>query len=71
MTNTKIVTRAKNEISTGLNNPRQFILAIVQVDGESGLPHYVISPLQKELDFGVTSVNYDLDDVLARAERPI
>jgi len=55
----------------GLNKPRQFILAIVQVDGEPGLPHYVISPLQKELDFGVTSLNYDLDDLLARAERPI
>ena len=31
---------------------------------------YVRRPFQKEPDFGVTSVNYDLKELLARAEEP-
>ncbi len=32
---------------------------------------YVRHPLQREPDFGVVSVNYDLNDLLTRAEPPI
>jgi len=32
--------------------------------------HYVRRPFQKDPDFGVTSVNYDLSELLARAEDP-
>ena len=66
----KTVTITKNEILTGLNKPDEFILAIVRVDGNAEPPRYVRRPFQKELDFGVTSVNYDLDDLLSRAEDP-
>ena len=48
-------------------NPRIFILAIVEFDGDS---HYVRTPFQREPDFGVTSVNYDFAELLARAEPP-
>jgi hypothetical protein len=63
------VTITKNEILTGLNKPEQFILAIVEVEGDTAhAPHYVRRPFGIEPDFGVTSVNYDLSDLLARSE---
>jgi hypothetical protein len=63
------VTLTKNEILTALNKPEEFILAIVEVDGDMvGMPHYIIQPFTREPDFGVTSVNYALRELLARAE---
>jgi len=32
--------------------------------------HYVRTPFRREPDFGVTSVNYDFAELLARAEEP-
>jgi RNase H-fold protein (predicted Holliday junction resolvase) len=64
------VTVTKNEILTALNKPDDFILALVEVDGESATARYVRRPFQREPDFGVTSVNYDLKDLAARASEP-
>jgi superfamily II DNA or RNA helicase len=64
------VTVTKNEILTALNKPDDFILAVVLVDGETTTPRYIHRPFQREPDFGVTSVNYDVEDLLARAEHP-
>lgn len=64
------VTVTKNEILTALNKPEQFILAIVEVDGEATTPYYVRKPFTREPDFGVTSVNYTLGELLAKAEEP-
>jgi hypothetical protein len=65
------VTVTKNEILTGWNKPDDFILAIVEVEGDAArTPRYVGRPFQREPDFGVTSVNYDLNELLARAEDP-
>ena len=47
-----------------------FILALAEVDGDQATPRYVRRPFQREPDFGVTSVNYDLGDLLARAQEP-
>lgn len=67
----KTVTITKNEIMTALNKPDAFILAIVPIeDGKAGVPAYVKTPFAREPDFGVTSVNYDLDELLKRAECP-
>jgi len=66
----KTVTITKNEILTALNKPDEFILAIVEVDGDSTRPWYVRRPFQREPDFGVTSVNYDLGRLLERAKAP-
>lgn len=66
----QIVTITKNEILTGLNTPDDFILAIGIVDGDRVSLHYVRTPFQREPDFGVTSVNYDLKDLLARGAAP-
>jgi SNF2 family DNA or RNA helicase len=65
------VTITKNEILTALNKPDDFILAIVEVDGDAACnPVYIRRPFQKEPDFGVTSVNYNLSELLSRAEVP-
>ena len=65
------VTVTKNEILTSLNKPEDFILAMVEfLDGEEHRVHYLRRPFQREPDFGVTSVNYDFADLLARAEEP-
>jgi RNase H-fold protein (predicted Holliday junction resolvase) len=64
------VTITKNEILTSFNKPEDFILALVEVDGDKGTTRYVRRPFRREPDFGVTSVNYDMTELLARAEDP-
>ncbi|MFH1743357.1 MAG: helicase-related protein [bacterium] len=62
------VTVTKNEILTCLNKPDQFILAIVLVeDGSVDEPVYLQKPFSREPDFGVTSVNYSLNELLSMA----
>jgi len=65
------VTVTKNEILYSLNKPEDFILAIVEFQADNACRvHYVRQPFQREPDFGVTSVNYDFAELLARAEMP-
>ncbi|MBW1920284.1 MAG: DUF3883 domain-containing protein [Deltaproteobacteria bacterium] len=64
------VTITKNEILTALNKPEQYILAIVEVDGDRPTPCYIRQPFAREPDFGVTSVNYKLEDLLTRGGPP-
>jgi superfamily II DNA or RNA helicase len=65
------ITVTKNEILYSLNKPEDFILAIVEfLDGDEHRVHYVRQPFQREPDFGVTSVNYDLTKLLTRGESP-
>jgi len=67
------VTVTRNEILYGLNQQDKFILAIVLVDGDPQAggqcdgPHYVRKPFTQEPDWAVTSINMDLDALLARA----
>ncbi|HDN67558.1 MAG TPA: hypothetical protein ENF86_01225, partial [Firmicutes bacterium] len=59
------------EILTALNKPDSYILAIVEfLEDGSHRVHYIRRPFQREPDFGVTSVNYDLEELLKRAEEP-
>jgi hypothetical protein len=65
------ITVTRNEILYSLNKPDDFILAIVEFTGEdTHQTHYLRQPFQREPDFGVTSVNYDFADLLARAGEP-
>ena len=65
------VTVTKNEILTSLNKPEDYILAIVEFqDGGTDRIYYVRRPFRREPDFGVTSVNYDLPELLTRAAVP-
>ncbi|MCI0623782.1 MAG: DUF3883 domain-containing protein [Acidobacteria bacterium] len=64
------ITVTKNEILYSLNKPDDFILAIVEFDGDTHQVHYVRRPFQREPDFGVTSVNYSFAELLRRREAP-
>ena len=65
------VTVTKNEILTSLNKPDDFILGIVEfLDEATHQVHYIREPFKREPDFGVTSVNYNLSELLERAEIP-
>ncbi|MDR3567195.1 MAG: helicase-related protein [Syntrophobacteraceae bacterium] len=71
VTGAPTITVTRNEILYSLNKPDDFILAIVEfLDGDSHRVHYLRRPFQREPDFGVTSVNYDFGEILARAEAP-
>ena len=71
VTGAPTITVTRNEILYSLNKPDDFILAIVEfLDGDSHRVHYVRQPFQREPDFGVTSVNYDFAELLARAVAP-
>ena len=60
------VTITRNEILTGINSPDQFILAVVEVEDGIGFePRYISKPFKKEPDFGVTSANYKIADLLS------
>ena len=65
------ITVTKNEILYSLNKPDDFILAMVIFeDGDRHQVRYLRRPFQREPDFDVTSVNYDIAGLLARAEAP-
>lgn len=62
------VTVSKNEILTALNKPEEFILAIVEVDGKNTHTIYLKHPFKNAPDFTATSVNYDMQELIAEAE---
>jgi superfamily II DNA or RNA helicase len=65
------ITVTKNEILTALNKPDDFILAIVQVDGEVARePVYLRKPFQNQPDFAVTSIDFRLADLFASTTIP-
>jgi SNF2 family DNA or RNA helicase len=65
------ITVTRNEILYSLNKPDDFILAIVEfLSDDDYRVHYVRHPFSREPDFGVTSVNYDFSELLAKAEVP-
>ncbi|MBC8002455.1 MAG: DUF3883 domain-containing protein, partial [Opitutaceae bacterium] len=69
VTGATTVTITRNEILYALNQADKFLLAIVLVgesDQVSG-PHFVKNPFTKEPDWAVSSINYDLQELLARA----
>ena len=69
VTNASTITVTRNDILYSLNKPDDFILAIVEfMDDDTHRVHYVRQPFQREPDFGVTSVNYDFAELLAKAE---
>lgn len=62
------VTVTKNEILTALNAPGQFILAIVEVEGDAAHTRYLKCPFHEQPDFAATSVNYSIADLMAGAQ---
>jgi len=64
------ITVTKNEILYSLNKPEDFILAIVEFEGDTHRVHYVRKPFKREPDFGACSVNYDFADLILKASAP-
>jgi hypothetical protein len=65
------ITVTRNEILYSFNEPEKFILVMVEFQGDDAHHvHYLRQPFQREPDFGVTSVNYDFDKLIARAGAP-
>ena len=64
------VTVTRREILTALNKPDDFILALVEVDGDSATPRYVRNPFQREPDFAANSVNYELRELIQKSTEP-
>ena len=62
------VTVTRNEIMVALNEPDNFILAVVEVNGSQTDVHYCSRPFTREPDFAATSVNYDLSELLTAVE---
>lgn len=60
----KTITISKNEILTALNKPDEFILAVVEVDGETTHTIYLKTPFKTAPDFGATSVNYNIMELV-------
>ena len=65
------VTVTKNEIFESWNQGVKYHLAMVLVGEDDTIdgPHYVAHPFKEEPGWGVSSVNYDLKALLARAQR--
>ncbi len=67
----KTISVTRNEVLTALNAPNDYILAIVEfLDGHGHRVHYVRQPFEQEPDWAVTSANYGMDELIARAESP-
>ena len=65
------VTVSKTQISTALNKPDGFVLAIVEVESDTAKePRYIRELFKNEPDFGVASITYKLDKILERATPP-
>lgn len=62
------VTVSKNEILTGLNKPESYILALVEVDGTETKTTYLTEPFHTKPDFTMTSVNFDIGDLVTSAK---
>jgi hypothetical protein len=70
VTGAPVITVTRNEILYSMNKPDDFILAIVEFDGDEHRVHYIRRPFQREPDFGVTSVNYNFNELLGKAAPP-
>ena len=65
------VTITRNEILTALNKPEDFVLALVEVNGDrASQPRYVRRPFDKKPGFTEVSVNHDLKKLLDLSEPP-
>ena len=65
------VTVSKNEILTALNKPEDFILAIVEVDGERTHTIYLKKMFHREPDFAANCVTYNIEDLIRKSNMVI
>lgn len=67
----RVVTVTKNEVLTALNKPESYFLAMVEIEnGKANEVRYVAKPFSQKPDFGVTSINYNWNDLWQRGVHP-
>lgn len=64
----KTVTVTNNEIITGLNKPDEYILAIVEVDGDHTHTIYLQHPFENRPDWASNCVTYDINNLIQRSK---
>ena len=64
------VTVTRNEMLYAFNQGDKFVLAIVLVDADDSTegPYYIRRPFDQEPGWGVSSINYNLNDLLQKAD---
>jgi hypothetical protein len=64
------ITVTRNEMLYAFNQGDKFVLAIVLVNEDESYdgPYYVRRPFDREPGWGVSSINYNLSDLLQKAE---
>lgn len=64
------ITVTRNEMIYAFNQGDKFVLAVAIVDERDAVdgPHYIRNPFDREPGWGVASINYNLSDLLSRAE---
>jgi len=64
------ITVTRNEMLYALNQSDKFVLAVVLVGEDDAIdgPHYIRNPFEQEPGWGVASINFNLGDLLVRAE---
>lgn len=64
------VTVTRNEILYAFNQGDKFVLAVVLVNEDDSTegPYYIRNPFGREPEWGVCSINYNLSDLLQKAE---
>jgi len=66
------VTVTRNEVVKAINSKEKFILAIVQIDRDHKPrePVYVREPFEKEPDFTAASINYKVQHLIKKGQKP-
>ncbi|MCD7750769.1 MAG: DUF3883 domain-containing protein [Lachnospiraceae bacterium] len=62
------VTVTVNEILTALNQPDEYILAVVEVDGNKTTTTYLKHPFHDKPEWTVCSINYDIQDLCKNSQ---
>jgi superfamily II DNA or RNA helicase len=62
------VSVTRNEMMVGFNEPDQFILAVVEVDGADRSVHYVRRPFDRQPGFAEVAATFRITDLLTRSE---
>ena len=62
------VTVTNNEIITGLNKPEEYILAIVEVDGDRTHTIYLQKPFENKPDWASNCVTFDINNLIQRSK---
>ena len=60
----KNVTVTANEINTAVNSPDEFILAIVETDGNNSHIVYLKNSFKHHVDMAVSSISYDINKLI-------